>query len=205
MEFLRTANAGILLKIDGVSILLDGVSEELYPYFRTPAEIRQKLCEHIPDVLAFTHMHQDHYDNDYAAHYQKTTQRSCLGPESLYPVRINGVKLQGINTRHIGKADVPHVSFVISGSKTMWFMGDATPASLKQMKEMPKPDVLFVPFAYGLTPSAWRDTKETGAKSIVFLHLPEPRCDELGIWENIRKNTADTSVLIPDVGHTIII
>lgn len=205
MEFLRTANAGVLLKMDGVSILLDGVSGELHPYFGTPDDIRKKLTEQLPDMLAFTHTHRDHYDEDYAIHHQKTTQKSYYGPECVNPVLVGGVKIQAISTRHIGKNDVPHVSFIINGSKTVWFMGDAAPAALKEMKEMPKPNVIFVPFAYGLTPSAWRDTKETGAKSIVFLHLPDSECDELGIWDTLIKNTADTHVLIPDIGHTIII
>ena len=205
MEFLRTANAGVLLKIDEVSILLDGVAKTFSPYLGTPDAIRQKLIEYCPDIVAHTHKHDDHYDKEYAEYYTRTAKRPVFLPEGEGIVDKNGVKLQRVHTRHIGKTDVPHVSYVITGSKIVWFMGDATPASLKEMEKMPHPDVLFVPFAYGLTSSAWRDTKEIGAKNIVFLHLPDPKNDEHGIWEIVKSNTRDSSVIIPDIGKTIVI
>lgn len=206
MELLRTANAGMLLKIDGTSVLLDGVSKALYPYLGTPNDLREKLCANFPDIVAFTHTHEDHYDVDYVSAYERETHRNVLGPYELYPVEQNSIKIFRINTRHLGKAKVPHVSFVITGSKTVWFMGDATPASLKEMENMPRPNVLIVPFAYGISPSAWRDTINTGAGHIIFLHLPEPEDDSLKLRETLKNTVGNTSrAVVLNMAEKIII
>lgn len=206
MEIIRTANAGVLLKIDGTSVLIDGVSKALYPYLGTPDDLREELCANFPDIVAFTHKHEDHYDSDYVSAYENTTHRPVLGPDNISPVEQNGIKIFRINTRHLGKAKVPHVSFAISGSKTVWFMGDATPASLKEMQELPQPDVLVVPFAYGLTPSAWRDTVNTGAEHVIFLHLPEPEDDDFRLRETLKNTVNDmSSVVILNMAQKLII
>ncbi len=206
MEIIRTANAGVLLKIDGLSVLLDGVSKALFPYLGTPDDLREELCVNFPDIVAFTHTHEDHYDVDYVSVYESKTHRQILGPDDLYPVEKNDVKIYRINTRHLGKAKVPHVSFVITGSKTVWFMGDATPVSLKEMQDLPKPDVLIVPFAYGISQSAWRDTINTGAEYVIFLHLPEPEDDSFRLGETLQNTVDDTSrAVILNMAEKIII
>ena len=43
MELRRTANAGVLLKLDDVEILLDGVCQEVKPYLATPPAEKEKL------------------------------------------------------------------------------------------------------------------------------------------------------------------
>ena len=73
LKIKRTANAGVLLTIDQTRILLDGVCEALYPYIGTPNDIRDELIENMPDILAFTHRHKDHYDDSYAQIYRKKT------------------------------------------------------------------------------------------------------------------------------------
>ena len=65
MEIRRTANAGVLLTLDDVKILLDGVSREVKPYPATPPKIKQELLSCPPDVVLFTHDHPDHFDPDY--------------------------------------------------------------------------------------------------------------------------------------------
>ena len=60
MEIQRTANAGVLLKLDGVSILLDGLSDRIEPYVETPAAMAKALQKDPPDLLVFTHNHGDH-------------------------------------------------------------------------------------------------------------------------------------------------
>ena len=61
MRIRRTANAGVLLTLDTITILLDGVCQQVHPYLPTPAEIRSELLENAPDIVAFTHEHQDHF------------------------------------------------------------------------------------------------------------------------------------------------
>ena len=203
----RTANAGVLLDMDGKRILLDGVCAPLPPYLGTPSALREALEKDMPDVLAFTHEHLDHYDPPYVKRYKEKTLRSVYGPESLPFYDLGGgVEMQLLATRHIGKTDIPHVSYVIRGSRTVWFMGDATPLAFRKLSGAPKPDVLIVPFACAITPSAWRATKETGAASILLLHMPTKENDPNGLWEAVRNTVGeDPSLLTPNVGETIIL
>ena len=204
MEVKRTANAGVLLKLDGVSILLDGVCKELHPYIGTPDDIRNELTANFPDVLAFTHMHNDHYDENYAEVYKKDTLRSVYGPEMSHFIEVGNVKIQALPTRHIGKADVSHVSYIISGSKCVWFMGDASPLVAKRFDNIPAPDILIVPYAYVNTDTAYQVTKSTGAKHIVVLHLPNRSNDIYNLWESVQLTVENTdNVHIPDIGEVI--
>lgn len=190
----RTANAGILLEVDGVKILLDGVCRELFPYLGTPREIREELEQNPPDAVVFTHKHDDHYDDTYAEIYKQKTLRSIIGPES-FPVNreLGRVELRAVETRHIGKFDVEHASYIIKGSRCVWFMGDASPLTLKRLQGQPTPDVIVVPFAYAMTESALRMTRETGAKAIVLVHMPKREADPDGIWATVEK-TAQNAV-----------
>lgn len=186
----RTANAGVLMELDGIRMLFDGVCEPLPPYLGTPSEVREGLTRCPPDLLAFTHRHPDHYDDSYAKAYMEKTLRPVFGPESLPFYRLGqGVEMSLIPTRHIGKTDVPHVSFVVKGSSCVWFMGDASPLSLRKMQDQPRPDLLIVPFAYAITPAAWKMTKETGAKKILLLHMPNIEQDSENIWQMVRETT----------------
>ena len=206
MEVKRTANAGVLLKMDGISILLDGVCGELYPYLGTPDDIRNELVANFPDVLAFTHMHNDHYDETYAELYKKDTLRSVYGPEMSHFIEVGNVRIQSIPTRHIGKVDIAHTSFVISGSKCVWFMGDASPLVVKKFDNVQTPDVLIVPYAYVNTDTAWQITKSLGAKHIFVLHLPDRAHDSYGLWESVEaivKN--EENVHIPHIGDRIVL
>ncbi len=206
MEIRRTANAGVLIKIDGMSILIDGVCEELLPYIGTPQNIREELEKQLPDIAVFTHKHKDHFDENYAQYYEKKTLRPVFGSEMPFSATVKGVTVKAISTRHIGKPEIQHTSFVISGSKCIWFMGDASPLELKKMADLPKPDVLIAPYAYAITESAWRMTKETGADKVVLIHLPPKENDNYGLWQAVEDVTqGDCSLCIPKMGESIFI
>ena len=193
MKIRRTANAGVLLALDGVTILLDGVCREVKPYPATPLVEREALQQSFPDVIAFTHAHKDHYDPAFAAAYEKQTGGVILGPRTLpgctatmEDTVINGVYILPVASRHIGLAgkDVDHCSFVIQGSRCVWFLGDAAPAQWRG-KDLPKPDVLVVPYAYANTPSGWNITKSLGAEYVVLLHMPNREEDTIGLWNAV--------------------
>ena len=206
MKIKRTANAGILLELDGKKILLDGVCDELSPYLGTPDDIRTELSANYPDVVAFTHMHPDHYVKRYADNYTKDTLRSCIGPECQSVNISAGIDLHAVDTRHIGKTEISHVSYVITGTKCVWFMGDASPLEIRKLEGYPKPDVLVVPYAFALTPSAWRMTKALGAEKIIILHMPKSESDPYDLWSAVEATTqGDAGVYIPDIGQTIIL
>ena len=203
LKLTRTANAGVLMEIDGVRILLDGVCEQLPPYLGTPAYIRKQLLDDMPDVVAFTHKHLDHYDEDYAKSYTLKTLRSVYGPESLPFGKVGGVEISAHKTRHIGKANVDHITYVIKGSATVWFVGDASPLSLKCMEGEDKPDLLIVPFAYVITPSAWRMTTSLGAKKILLVHMPPRDNDIEGLWDMVESTVQSNILYTLDIGQSI--
>jgi len=204
LKIRRTANAGILLEADGLSILIDGVSGRVEPYMETPPEIKEELIRNFPDVVLFTHEHPDHYDGDFAKFYKEKTLRSVYGPEVLFSERFGSVNISNIPTRHIGKFEVAHTSFIIEGSKCVWFMGDASPLDWKKKDNLPAPDVIVAPFAYANTSSVWKMMKEFGAEYNVIVHMPEKNNDPYGLWDAV-KNTVgnDSSVLIPIMGETL--
>ena len=79
MELRRTANAGFLLTLDGVTIAMDGVCLAASPYQATPPAELARLSAAPPDLLAYTHCHADHFDPDFAA----TFCGPILGPEQV--------------------------------------------------------------------------------------------------------------------------
>ncbi len=213
MEIQRTANAGVLLKMDGVSILLDGFCSRVDPYLATPNDIRDSLLENPPDILAFTHSHADHYDASLASIYRKKTLRPVIGPENLphatafETISLGAVTITPVGSRHLGKVekDLKHVSYVIQGSKCIWFLGDASPLQWQGREDLPRPDVMIAPYAYALTKSAWKQTCAM-TDHVVLLHLPERSNDPYRLWqmvEDVTANNCPVDLQIPSVGQTI--
>ncbi len=213
MKLTRTANAGVLLELDGVSILLDGVCREVKPYPVTPAHIRDQLLKTLPDIVAFTHAHKDHYDPVYAAEYQRQTNGVVLGPSDLprcktssEPLRVKDVTVTPVLSRHIGAVgkDVAHMSFIIEGSRCVWFLGDASPFVWKDREKFPSPDVLIAPYAYATTRAGWALTQKLIPDTVVLLHMPERESDTLGLWPAVEETTRGAENLhIPPMGETI--
>lgn len=185
MEIRRTANAGVLLKLDDVSILLDGVSRQVLSYLPTPPAEIQHLLQNLPDAVAFTHDHPDHCDPGFVDAYQNATGRKIL---PYAPVSYVGdIRVDAVQTRHMGKADpnLRHVSFVLRGSKCVWFLGDAAPQQLKLLSAYPKPDVLIVPFPYLATEVTLKQIEAFLPCQIVLVHMPSKDKDPDGIWEMV--------------------
>ncbi len=211
MEIMRTANAGVLLKLDNASILLDGVCREVSPYPATPLWVKEALQKQLPDAVCFTHDHADHYDPDFAAFYRSATGRKIPGPSTVghcQKLCIGDVTITAIPSRHIGKAGATteHMSFVIEGSRCVWFMGDSAPTQWRGREDLNKPDVLMVPFAYAITPAAWELTKSLGAKQILLLHMPQRSNDPVGLWpavEAVVGKIPNTQLMYIPVGCSI--
>ena len=213
MEIRRTANAGVLLKLDGISILMDGVCREIKPYPATPPEERAAICASYPDMVCYTHSHKDHYDPSFAAEYEKQTGGVILGPgdlpgcsASMEKRTVGNVTVTPIVSRHIGKvgATISHASFIVKGSKCVWFLGDSSPTLWKDRADIPKPDVLIVPYAYTITPSGWALTRSLGAEKVILLHMPAREEDSIGLWAATEATTAmPDALLIPAMGQTI--
>ena len=213
MEIQRTANAGVLLKMDGIKLLLDGFCGAVGPYMATPDLIGKSLLADPPDLLAFTHFHEDHFDAALVSRYRKQTLRPVLGPENLpfgttsRGVAVGGVSIQPIKSRHIGReySAIPHVSYVIRGGKTVWFLGDATPSQWREVNE--RADVVIAPFAYALSESAWKMISAL-TETFVLVHMPLKENDPAGLWPQVERIacSAPTSKLyIPAIGETVIL
>ena len=210
MKLWRTANAGVKLELDGISVLLDGVCREHSPYLGTSAPIREQLYAAPADITAFTHGHLDHFDRAYARSLYEKTLRPIYGPECLLKegtsqdeVKLGGVTVTPISTRHLGKAglDTPHMSFGIRGSQTALFTGDATPLFLRKMEPV---DVLIAPYAYAITPNVWELVGQK-AKHLVLVHMPPRSNDPLGLWSQMEETTRakGPKLWIPEMNEVI--
>ncbi|MBQ8748387.1 MAG: MBL fold metallo-hydrolase [Oscillospiraceae bacterium] len=207
MEIQRTANAGVLLTMDGVSILLDGLADRVEEYLPTPAEVAEELLENPPDVLAFTHYHKDHCSDALLLPYRKQNLRPIFGPELLLKgaMQVGDVTVTPIASRHLGRVEpgLQHVSYIIKGSKCVWFMGDAAPMQWKDRSDLPRPDVLIGPYAYANTKSAWEATKQLTDK-VILLHLPPREADPYGLWDSVEQtvtNCENITLWIPKIGE----
>ena len=210
MEIRRTANAGVLVALDGVRILLDGVCQEVAPYLATPDRERQLLLDNPPDLLAYTHDHPDHYDRSFVSEYFQRAAGPLMGPAGSpfgsQPRWIGAVKITPVPSRHIGKQDeVEHVSYIIQGSRCVWFMGDASPLQWKDREDLPRPDVLIAPFAYA-TCGGWDLTCSIGPKALVLLHLPQRDNDPHKLWDQVEAAVAKgdgPAVYVPELEQRI--
>ena len=97
-----------------------------------------------------------------------------------------------------------HCSFIIKGSRCVWFAGDAAPSELRGREDLPKPDVLIAPYAYANTRSALEITRNL-TDNLILLHLPERNKDPFGLWQQVEetiKNADGLKVYIPEMGET---
>lgn len=214
MEIRRTANAGVLLTLDDVKILLDGVCREVDPYPATPPTVLQELVSCPPDVMFFTHFHEDHFDPVGCRKIGKlvcsTSQVADMLPDPVHTNEIwtaGAVKVTSVPTRHMGHycKTTEHRSFVLEGSQKIWFMGDASPSELRKLASFPKPDVLIVPYPYLGTPVALKMVEELLPCKIVLLHLPLEKNDPAGIWRSVESGMEHlkTYLYVPAMGETV--
>ena len=207
----RVSNAGVLLTLDGVNILLDGFCGSVEPYVATPDHIRDGLMAAPPDMLAFTHDHPDHFDGETVNQYRKQTLRPVLGPENLpfgtssRGLSVGGVSILPVKSRHIGKEyfHIPHVSYDIEGSKSVWYLGDAVPSQWHDIDR--RCDVLIAPFAYALSESAWHMTCRL-ADTVVLVHMPLRENDPAQLWPQVEAvvgKNCPVQLYVPGIGETI--
>ncbi len=208
MQIQRTANAGVLLSLDGIRILLDGLADPVEGYLPTPEALAKELLDDPPDILAFTHCHKDHCSEALLLPYRKQNLRPILGPKFLLngPVQVEDVTITPIISRHLGRAEpgLEHVSYVIQGSRCVWFMGDAAPMQWKGRMDLPRPDLLIGPYAYANTKSAWELTRSLTDK-VMLLHLPPRQKDPYSLWNAVEQTTADRediTLWLPKIGET---
>lgn len=203
MRFLRTANAGGLITLDGVRIAMDGVCGLVAPYLETPTELREYLQEKVPDAVGFTHLHPDHFHSGYQT-FCKQSGTVLLMPGDQ-KVQLGTVQIIPINTRHLGKSEpgLAHNSYFISGSQNILFAGDASPVELRNVQDV---DIIIAPYAYVSTSAGINAVVCCGAKHLVLVHLPGTDPDSYGIWDSVRAGISKCNcfeVVIPQMGQEI--
>lgn len=211
MELKRTANAGILLELDGVRLLLDGVCLEVSPYLATPEAVKSQLLANPPELVAFTHTHPDHYDPSFVSEYSKLSAGPLLGPAEIpgatnFAVRLGNVTVTPVKSHHLGKIEpVEHYSYVIEGSRCVWFMGDASCDGWIDRKDLPCPDMLIAPYSFAMG-RGWEQTKKLSPKVLVLLHLPSQEEDPYQLWQTVAQTVdpkCGINVLTPGLCQTV--
>lgn len=211
LTILRTGNAGVLLQLDGKKILLDGVCREVAPYSATPKELCDRLLAEKMDLLAYTHTHEDHYDPRFLLEYHNHFAGPVMGPAEIpfgsqSSVKLGQVTVTAVDSRHIGKNEpIDHISYIIQGSRCLWFMGDASPLQADRYASLPKPDILLVPYGFVIG-RGWQLCRSLEPQAVVILHLPERQRDIYGLWEGVEKTVAGSDhprVYIPEIGECI--
>ena len=112
-----------------------------------------------------------------------------------------------VASRHLGMTgkECPHFSFILEGSRCVWFMGDAAPTQWRNRGELPHPDVIIAPFAYAATESVWK-TICSLTETLILVHMPIQEDDPAGIWAAVRQITEGKNpirVFIPEVGEVL--
>lgn len=206
MEIKRTGAAGVLLTLDGKNVLLDGVSREVKPYPATPQALRDELLRTNLDAVAITHHHLDHYDATFVSEYVQKTAGPLVGPADIQIISVGSLQIQPVESRHIGKVEnIAHRSFIIQGSKCIWFTGDSSPLQWQGREDLPKPDVLIAPYAYAIG-TGWKITKSLAPKVLVLLHLPDRSEDGYGLWEAVEQTVRvndGPQIFIPSMGESL--
>ena len=210
MEIKRTANAGVLLTLDNERILLDGVSKEVLPYLATPPALYQQLLQDRPDALVLTHSHADHYDASFVSKYLQNTAGPVFGPADIplctaQSAAVGNIDIMHIPSRHVGKTEpIGHNSYILQGSKCVWFMGDASPLFWKERYDLPRPDVVIAPYAYVMGVGL-QIVKELRAKDLVIVHLPNREYDPFSLWAKVddaMRADMDLNIHILQIGES---
>ena len=209
----------MLVALDSVILLLDGVCQGYSLYLAPPPAIIQELEHHPPDALAFTHSHPDHFEAGFAARFYEKTHRPILGTAGVaellpgVPVEqgsavIGGVRVTPVPSRHLGAEwrNYPHVSYLLEGSKRIFYVGDATPACWKDAVFQLQPDVLIAPYPYVTTRIGWQSVERFAPKALVVVHMTAKDNDPDGIWPMVQRGIdthRDIPVYVPDLGEKV--
>ena len=117
------------------------------------------------------------------------------------------VRITSVPTRHMGHygKTTEHQSFVLEGSQTVWFLGDASPLELKKFASLPKPDVLMIPYPYISSPASVKMVQSLLPCKIVLLHMPLRGNDPEGIWQSVEDamERLKAYLYVPQMGEIL--
>lgn len=223
MKFQYVSNAGIILDVDGRQIGIDCLCEDSSKLYQdTPPQIREELK---PDILIFTHEHEDHFCADYVKEAWErnpqlviySTERTIkflqeinIPEDNLYQVadgeeiKIDSLHITFMQSIHEGEqyADIPNLTLLIKiEDQHLVVAGDAMPC--KQLFERiatwsPHVDWFFAPFPYVGLRSTRKLMKEyLDINNIFVLHQPRPEADVQNWVANTKRVCESTKDGLP--------
>ena len=219
--FTRTANAGGILELDGVRLLLDGVSLPCLNYQVTPPSLEEALRATDLDAMLFTHSHADHFSSAFVEAWGRRRGRNLplAGPADVAaalpgwaveegPLWVGAVSVLPVVCRHMGlqyRSD-PHRAYCISGTARCLFLGDASPSEFLVPREPVQ--ILFAPYPYASSRGGWRAVQALDPEVLVVTHLPAAEEDPEGICartEDFLRSVQDRPVYCPAMGERLVL
>lgn len=203
VKFQYVSNAGIIFDVDGKQIGIDCLCKDSSKLYQdTSPQIREELK---PDILIFTHEHEDHFCVEYVEEAWErnpnlqiySTQRAIeqLKLENIASTNVKQVdegditqidnfRIEFLETIHEGEqyAYIPNLTLLIKlEDKHLVVTGDAMPC--KELFEKisawsPHIDWLFAPFPYvGLRSTRKLMKEHLDIKNIFVVHQPRKEAD----------------------------
>ena len=203
VKFQYVSNAGIILEVNGRQIGIDCLCKDSSKLYQdTPTQIREELK---PDILIFTHEHEDHFCAEYVKEaWERNPSLQIYGGQmliqaldkekiplaNLYKVdegnvlELEGLEFLFVESVHEGEeySDVQNLTLLINKeAKKLVVTGDAMPC--KELFERISAwsthiDWLFAPFPYvGLRTTRKAMQEHLDIKNIFVLHLPREEAD----------------------------
>lgn len=203
VRFQYVSNGGIIFDVDGRQIGIDCLCKDSSKLYQdTPPQIREQLK---PDILIFTHEHEDHFYAEYVKEvWEKnpelviySTERTInllqemnMPEDNLYQVaggeeiKIDSLHITFMQSIHEGDqySDIQNLTLLIKiEDKHLVVTGDAMPC--KELFERiaawsPYINWLFAPFPYvGLRSTRKLMREYLNIKNIFVLHQPRKEAD----------------------------
>ena len=219
--------------MDGYTVLIDPFNGAGHaPYRGISHHVWQRELSRGADLLLYTHLHDDHFDPVMTATYlsahpetrlllpregRRALERAgaCLGSALFLEgpqvsLDLPGLTMTAYATRHIGCApgQVPHYSFLLSGTRVVLDTGDATP-SASNFRAMPKRplDLAVCTPLFLLGPSARQLLDQVlDVRLAAVVHMPDLALDAEGMGISARQAAAEWEagrILLPESDEVV--
>ena len=205
-----SVNAGLSLRTEGLCIWVDAVHKDVVPDFSTLSFEHQRLLFASPDfadpdVICFTHCHNDHYSKDLcdlaiktypgakviAPEYRHAGQILLKGSEMMIPVCNRILTFHKLIHEGENFADVPNYGLMIEDNgERILVLGDCAlyNSGLEEWVRNKQIDTVFAPFPW-ITLKHGRDfmVEKLKPECLVIYHLPLPEDDVYGYIKATEK------------------
>lgn len=213
MKFQYVSNAGIIFEVDGRQIGIDCLCKDSSKLYQdTPSQIREELK---PDILIFTHEHEDHFWAEYVKEVWERNPSLTINSTKNVIEKLREGNIPSINLQQMGDTDVVyldpiHIKFMQSihegeqysdiqnltllikiEDKHLVITGDAMPC--KELFERISAwsshiDWFFAPFPYVGLRSTRKLMKEyLDIKNIFVVHQPRKEADTQNWVANTKR------------------